>query len=270
MNINFRKIFIIAVIAICIIAINLAVFFQITKKDDSKEKKQEVIIDTALLTESFDKIFDNQIDYQGNNINIAKLEQTKELVYTSYTNQEEVEDKYTLNVNIPSLNIDNVDAEDINKEINNIFYDKAINILAQTNKYTVYNVRYKAYVNDNILSLVICATLKEGENPQREIVKTYNYNLSSNSKLTIKEILSYRELASESVQNKIYETIKSASENANKYSELGYTKYLRDVNDSIYKIENTNVFFIGENKAVYILYPYGNSNYTSEIDLLVI
>ena len=72
------------------------------------------------------------------------------------------------------------------------------------------------------------------------------------------------------VQSKIIETIKLASNNANIYKELGYNKYLRNVNDSMYKIENTKVYFLGENKALYIIYPYGNSNYTSELDLLVI
>ena len=53
-------------------------------------------------------------------------------------------------------------------------------------------------------------------------------------------------------------------------NELGYSKYIRNINDDIYKVENTSTFFIGENKALYIIYPYGNSNYTTEFDLLVI
>lgn len=270
MNINLRKIFIVSVIVLCVVAINLAVFFQITKKPENTSQGQTITIDTALLTENFNKIFDNTIDYQNNSVNVSKIQQSEEIVYTSYSLKEEVENKYSLDVSIPTLNINNENIEEINKEINSLFYDKAINILASTNEYSVYNVKYKAYINDNILSLVISAALKEGENPQREIIKTYNYNLSSGSKLSINQVLNYRELSSENVQNKIYETIKLASDNASKYSELGYTKYLRNINDNMYKIENSKVFFIGENKAVYIIYPYGNSNYTSETDLLVI
>lgn len=270
MNLNIRKIFIIGILALCIIVINLAVFFMITQKDDNSGNMQEIVIDTALLTENFNKIFDNTIDYQENDINISKKDGTNELVYTSYTTQEELENKYMLNVNIPSLNINNMAADSINEEINTLFYNKAIDILAKTEQYTIYNVKYKAYVNDNILSLVIIATLKEGDNPQREIIKTYNYNLSSNEIFDINKVLEYRQLSKEAVQSKIYETIKIASENANKFNELGYNKYLRNINDSMYKIDNTNIFFIGENKAVYILYPYGNLNYTSETDLLAI
>ena len=267
---NLRKIFIIGILILCIIAINLAVFFKMTEKSDKNNGEQEVIIDTAMLTENFNKIFDNQINYQDNNISVTKKDSTRELVYTSYNNQEEVANHYMLNVNIPNLNINNPTAEKINEEINSLFYNKAINILAKTENYTVYNVQYKAYVNDNIVSLVIVATLKEGENAQREIIKTYNYNLALNSNLNLKEVLEYRQLSKENVQDKINETIKIASENAKTYNELGYNKFLRNINDSMYKIENSKVFFLGEGKALYILYPYGNSNYTSETDLLVI
>lgn len=270
MNFNLRRIFIITILVICVVAINMAVFFQITKKSKDTSDKQEIVIDTVALTENFNKIFDNTIDYQDNSINISRKDNTQELVYTSYTNQEELGGYYKLNINIPCLNINNSVADNINEEINSLFYNKATNILAMTEQYTVYNVKYKAYINDNILSLIISATLKEGENAQREIIKTYNYNLSSNENLNINEVLEYRQISKEYTQNKIYETIKIASENANKYNELGYSKFLRDINDDMYKIENTRTYFIGENKAIYILYPYGNLNYTSELDLLVI
>ena len=180
------------------------------------------------------------------------------------------ENSYELNVSIPYLNINSDTAKKINQEIDTLFYKKAIDILNNANQYTVYGVKYKAYVNDNILSLIINVTLKEGNNPQRVIIKTYNYNLSSNNQLNIKEVLQYRDISENYVQNKINETIKNASENANIYSELGYNMYLRNVGDSIYKLENTTVYFLGENKALYIIYPYGNSHYTSEVDLLVI
>lgn len=271
MKINMRKIFIISIFILCIVAINLAVFFKITEtSDEGKRKEQELNIDTARMTENFNKIFDNQINYQNNNINITKKDSDKELVYTGYKCQEEVNNQYMVNVNIPNLNINHENAEKINQEINSLFYNKVIAILDKTEHYTIYNVQYKAYVNDNILSFVIMATLKEGENAQREIIKTYNYNLASNSNLSLNEVLEYRRLDKENVQDKIYKTIKIASENAKTYNELGYTKFLRNINDRMYKIENTTVFFIGEGKAVYILYPYGNLNYTSETDLLVI
>ena len=65
--------------------------------------------------------FDNTIDYQDNNVNVDKKDGFKELVYTSYSTQEEVENKYKLNVNIPCLNINSIVANSINTEINNLF-----------------------------------------------------------------------------------------------------------------------------------------------------
>ena len=153
MKINSRKIFVISVLVICVIAINLAVFFGITKKDDTIDE-EKIVIDTAELTENFNNIFDNKIDYQDNSSNINKTDNTKELIYDSYVAQESVEGSYDLNVNIPYLNISSDVAEQINNEINNIFYKKAENTLKGTEKYTIYSVKYKAYVNDNILSLI--------------------------------------------------------------------------------------------------------------------
>lgn len=270
MKINYRRIFVITILVICVIAINLAVYFQITKKQKNKSEDSEEIIDTVELTENFNNIFDNKLDYQNNTISANKINNEKDLVYSNYITKEKAENSYNINVNIPVININTENAGKINEEINNIFYKKLSNILTNTNLNTIYSVNYKAYINDNILSLVISSTLKEGNNPQREIIKTYNYNLSSNDILDIKQALEYRGLSSQYVQNKINETITTASDNANKYKELGYNKYLRNINDNMYKIENTSVYFFGENKALYILYPYGNANYTSEVDLLVI
>lgn len=271
MRFKTRRIFIISILSICIIAINLAVYFQITKKPSENDTKDKIIIDSAMLIENFDQLFDNRINYQNYQVNVAKIEHSKEFVYTNYeTNQEQGQIGNGINVSIPHFNINSPVAESINAQIDNLFYQKAMELSTNNHNQTVYNVKYKAFVNDNILSLIIHATLKEGENAQRVMIKTYNYNLSSHSELNIKEVLQYRNLATNTVQEKINETINAASEDAHRYQELGYHKYLRNVNDPIYQVENTKVYFLGENKALYIIYPYGNSNYTSEIDLLVI
>ena len=268
MKIDARKVFIVSILAVCIIAINLVVYNKITKGPIEEPKEQ--IIDTALLAENFNNIFDNQIDYQNNNIDITKEDHLKELVYTSYTNQENLDNTYQLNVNIPYININSEGAKTINTEINNLFYDKVADVISNKNRNIIYMVNYKAYINDNILSLVIKSTLKEGENAQRVIIKTYNYNMSSNRELGINEILQYREISTGYAQSRINEIIEEENQTANQYQQLGYDVYLRDINDSIYKIENTKVYFIGKDKALYIIYPYGNSKYTSEVDLLVI
>ena len=51
MKINSRKIFVISVLVICVIAINLAVFFGITRKDDNvDEEKINSMKEKLLLT----------------------------------------------------------------------------------------------------------------------------------------------------------------------------------------------------------------------------
>lgn len=269
---NWRKIFVISIIVICIICLNLAVYLKFIEKDNNVNREEEAIVDTIALKENFDNIFDNRINYQNYLVSSAiKQDSTKELVYTNYIKQEKIEEKYEINVNIPKININNTNVDNINKEIENVFYTKVNSILSNVNSQkTIYSVKYKAYVNDNILSLIISADLKEGLNSQRLIIKTYNYNISANQVLDINQILNYRSLNSKNVQSKISETIKESQKTSSAYQELGYNKYLRDVNDEIYKIENTKVFFLGENKALYIIYPYGNSNYTTEMDLVVI
>lgn len=270
MKSNLRKIFIIGILVICVIAINLAVFFKITEKSNNKYDNDEMKVDAITQIENFSKIFDNTIDYQQNTVNISKRYTDKEIVYTSYIEQASIENKYSLGVYIPCLNIESNVASEINEEINSLFYNKAIDILTKNNQHTIYDVMYKAYVNENILSLIISCNLKEGENPQRLIVKTYNYNLTTNEKIDISELLKYKNLTNEYVQNKINETIKSASDNVNKFNQLGYTKFSRNTKDEMYKIENTTNYFMGLDKVIYIIYAYGNLNYTSELDLVVI
>ena len=97
----------------------------------------------------------------------------------------------------------------------------------------------------------------------------YN-NISSNQVLDINQVLNYRGLKANQVQAKINNTIKESARKSSAYQELGYNKYIRDINDDMYKVENTKIFFLGEGKALYILYPYGNTNYTTEIDIVVI
>ena len=68
---KWRKIFVISIIVICIVSINLAVYMQITQKEKKSIKKSDiepVVVDTVELTENFEHIFDNKIDYQNNDI----------------------------------------------------------------------------------------------------------------------------------------------------------------------------------------------------------
>ena len=50
---------------------------------------------------------------------------------------------------------------------------------------------------------------------------------------------------------------------------MGYNTNVRDVNADKYKIENAEEFFIGEKGYLYVVYPYGNNEFTSEMDVII-
>ncbi len=267
---NGRKIVFGIIIIICIIAVNIAVYLQFFKNTENKtEDIQMPVIEEAKIIKDFNQLFNNKVDYQGISLSGLK-DPTKDIVYSNYTNTDKKEDSYELNVNIPVINVNSEIVENINKQIESIFKTKATSILVNVGEKTIYSVEYTAYLNSNILSLVIKSNLKEGTNPQRVIVKTYNYNLSTNEEITLAELLEIKNLSSKAVSDEIQVKVNESNEQAKRLKELGYNVYIRDLTNDMYKIERTNNFFLGVNGALYIVYPYGNSNNTSEMDVILI
>ena len=136
-------------------------------------------------------------------------------------------------------------------------------------KEIVYNVKYKAYENNNILSLVILSELKEENRNQRIIIKTFNYDLESNKEITIDDIIKQKDIDIQNANNKIKEEIKASQEENIKLRDLGYNANVRDYDSDQYKITNSKYFFLGKNKYLYIIYPYGNEEITSETDVVI-
>ena len=60
-----------------------------------------------------------------------------------------------------------------------------------------------------------------------------------------------------------------ANEEAENLKRLGYNVYTRDLTSSIYKLENTDNYMLGADNKLYIIYPYGNANFTDEMDVIV-
>lgn len=79
--------------------------------------------------------------------------------------------------------------DEYNKEIEDIFVNKARNVLQSENKNIIYTVEYVANVQDDILSLMIRSNLKEGVSAQRIIIQTYNYDLRNNKEINLEEVL---------------------------------------------------------------------------------
>ena len=147
-------------------------------------------------------------------------------------------------------------------------YDAVNNVLTQDD--TIYNVKYKAYMNDNILSLVILSELKEGDNNQRIIIKTYNYDLKENKEATINDIISSHNIDTKQANSLIKNIIDSSQDENLKLRDLGYPIDVRDSNSDEYKIENAKNYYLGDNGYLFLVYPYGNKELTSEMDLVII
>ena len=254
-----------AILLICAIAIAFGIYAQITSRSEMKAKEEKVSKDYAELENTFDEIFTNNINKEEG----AKKDfNYDEIIYCGY-NIESAEGNYDIRAKIPLFKIENEVTKKINQEIYDTFAKTIIDIVKNSNSHTTFNLDYVAYANNNILSLAIRCTYKNGSNPQRKIIKTYNYNIESNKLVDINELIKYKNLNKEEMQTKITEKIKKENAEVEAFAQQGYNVFVRNENDDIYKVENTPDFFIGKDNHLYLVYAYGNNNYTSEVDLLI-
>lgn len=273
MKINVRNIMFTLIIIICIFAINFAVYWEFFRTNDEGNTINNVQenVNIGQLEKNFKDIFKNTLDYQGYTVNttgVTKIDSSKDLIYTWVTKQKTVDNRYELNLNIPKVNISNTSVEKFNNKVKELYVDKANDIILNANNNTIYTVEYMSYINTNILSLVIKSTLKEGNNPQRVIIQTYNYNLSTNEEITLNQVLEIKGLQANAVKNTILQKVQEANLQAENLKKLGYNVYTRDLTSDMYEVQNTTNFILGANNYLYIIYPYGNNNYTDEMDVI--
>lgn len=252
---------------ICVISIILAIIFQISQlasPPEIPEPPKEIV--------DFKEVFDNKLNTQGNTIKaLEKFNDDKEIVYTINEQKEKSDGKYDIDIKIPLININNPSTIAIDKEIEATFQEKARNIIkSEEENEVIYTVEYTAYVNANILSLVIKSTLKEGVKAQRVIVKTYTYNITTNERIDIDEMISIKQLNKSVIQGEINKVVEENARQSQSLIDLGYNVYERNLSDEMYKIENVDNFFYGPNGNLYIIYAYGNNSYTSELDIIQI
>lgn len=266
------KIFYISILAVCIIAIILTVIIQIVGENETVGSNLPELTDSEIsqYEEEFYNIFDNKVNYAENNsYKISKLEPNEEIIYSGYQSHESKINDFELEVNIPYININNDVVEEFNNQIKETFEKKAKSILNSQNNNVIYTVDYSAYVSNNILSLVVRSTLKEGTNPQRDIIQTYNYDLSNQKEYTIDDMLQLKGITKKQANQTIKEEIKKEQEKSEELQQLGYTTYARDYTSDMYSINNVTEYFMGEDNALYIVYAYGNENNTNEMDIIV-
>lgn len=278
-----RMIIFILIGVFCVLAIIAAIYAQFvaTDYDDigdeptinvgnnnntgvEREKNQDEI------KTQFNGLFTNTVNAGGYDLStVDKLYDDRDIVYSAYTINES-NDNYEINVNLPVVNI----AGDVVSEFNGItqelFADKAAEVMNSVNAYkTIYNVDYAVFINNGILSVAIKSLLKEGNNPQRTIVQTYNYDLQTGERVEIGRILSNLGLTTDEVQNKIREIVNEAAEAANILEQSGYSVFKRNLEDSMYNMNNLTTYMLGPSNELYIIFAYGNRNFTSEMDIVL-
>lgn len=242
--------------------------YKSNEKDKNNNFSQKTQEGYNKLKLEFDSIFSNSLINENNKYDVKKVDKEKNLIYTKYENNTIEQNHYDLDINIPYININSEIINKYNDEIK-VFQEKVESILKTKNQNTIFTVEYNAYIDDNILSLIIRSNLKERTNPQRVIIQTYNYDLQNNKEVTIQDVLKKKNLDKELVQDKINKEIEVEQKKAQDLKSLGYNIFVRDSKSSIYKIENLTEFYIC-NDVIYIIYAYGNEKLTSEMDMIIL
>ena len=271
------KIMYILIILFCIFAIVAGVWAQITEGDDEVDianREQQNTIEEKTqdeLKSEFALLFTNTLNLGSfDTTGIAKINAEQNIVYEAI-NLEENNDRYEMNLHIPVINVRSELSNQLNQITQTIFINKANEIIQDTDSTikTIYSIDYVAFVNSDILSLVIRSTLKEGDSAQRIIVQTYNYNLTTNQEATLVDLLTLKRLNSGEVNNKILEVVTAADEADKALEAMGYNQvYIRDLASDIYTVDNAGAYFLGPNGELYIIYAYGNGEFTSKMDIV--
>lgn len=93
--------------------------------------------------------------------------------------------------------------------------------------------------------------------------------MESNKLLSLNDIIENKNLDKNQIQDNINTQIKKQKDYEKSLVDLGYEIYTRNEDDDMYKLENTNNFILGEKSHLYIIYAYGNNNFTSETDIII-
>ena len=275
------KIIYVIISIICVISIIIGVYEQFfNKKDDNtnistngkveepieqiKEKTMEEIKD------EFNAIFINSFSSEGKDISdIERINKEKNIVYAAYNIQQE-NDFFNIDLNIPVINIKGDIPKEFNKITQEVFVKKANEVMENTNvsEKIIYSIDYAAYINGDILSVIIKSSLKQGNNPQRIIVQTYNYNIKTKEKVTLSNIIEQKNIDEQKLKSKIDRALQIVKREEEILTQSGYSVYVRDLNSDVYKLENITNFFLDNDEKLYIIFDYGNQNYTSELNIV--
>ena len=222
------------------------------------------------LKTEFDSIFTNQVENLGQDSGgINKINNDYDIVVTAYNYKEEKEN-CSIDVAIPYINVNHTSAREFNKRVSQEYKQKAEILKQQVSTIdTIYTVQYKAYLQNNILSLAIRSEYKEGSKSQKIIVDTYNYHVLEQREVKIDEVLKMKNIKNTDATKKIRNEIKATQEQNQALIDEGYSLYQRDYTSNMYDIMNCKQFLYGKNGMLYIIFPYGNEENTSEMDVVI-
>lgn len=272
-----KVLFFVVLALVCIIAMCLAIYTQFFYKYSETDPlmiginigSQKTAEELATLEANFNSLFQNSLKVNSENVNIEKNREESDLVYSMYKIENTDENYYMVNAVIPTINIKSQKVSELNESIKSEFYDKANNIMRQSDEFIVYNVTYQAFVNEDIVSVAIKATLKEGNKAEKVSIKTYNYSMSADRQVSLKDLVELKKTTVATVQSTINSEIKTAYNNAKIIAAEYGNLYERDLNSDIYKVENATTFFLTDDGYVYVIYAYGNKDYTNEMDIVI-
>ncbi len=267
----------IVIFLICVIGIGVALSKTEYFEDENIERAIGIIDKEAKkedeyneLKTEFDTIFTNQIEnLQQENVKVKKINSDYDIVVTAYNYKEE-KDNCSIDVAIPYINVDHVSARQFNQKVSQIYKQRAEILKNQISTMDIiYTVQYKAYLQNNILSLAIRSEYKEGNKNQKTIVNTFNYNVVERREVKIDELLKIKNIKNTDATNKIRAEVKSIQEQNQALIDEGYPLYRRDYTSSMYEVLNSKHFLYGKDGMLYIIYSYGNENDTSETDVII-
>lgn len=273
----FRIFMILAILIFCIIAIAIGVYTQFFYKYGDTDKFMLGKVDSEMINQeiyttlknNFNNNFTGSTVVSKTIVPYTKSEAEKGIVYGQKISETR-ERQYSLDTNIPVINIRSEVINQVNTEIASVFKTKLTSILSATDVYTIYNVNYVVYVNENILSIAIRATLKEGTSAQRGIMQTYNYDMENDKLLSLTDVIEDSNMTVNSLQDRINKEISSIVKQNEELELAGYSVHKRNVSDEIYLVENSNNFILSNEGYLYIIYAYGNKGLTSELDIIII
>lgn len=276
---NNPKILYILIAVFCVFALIAGIYAQFISPDagglNSNKKEEENVFlpkDMETIKSEFNDLFTNTVNLNGyDTTGIVKIKPEEEIVYTAY-NINKATDAFEIHIRIPVVNIKTDVANSFNSVTQALFANKASEILGKTDtsSKTIYSIDYVSYINGDILSVVIKSTLKEGDHAQRVMIQTYNYNLVTQQKASLTDLITAKGLNKDDVNREIKKVIKEADDSSKAVQNMGYNEiYVRDLNNQMYTVDNASTYFLGLNQELYIIYAYGNQNYTSEVDIVL-